>query len=679
MKQSKWMWCPGDFELYHGMLVHNRRTMGGEHYSTESGTGAQTVSKGPVYYSPMWRVDAPHRNLFLYKVANLEKPEDVTFYANTEHASILVDGVRYPSGATVTLKPGRQMVKVFAYKDGGLPAVYCIGDTFASDESWSYGSFGVGDLPAGTNDMYTELSDNPEIFKFSYERIRPVLSEKINGGILFDFGCERFGKLIFENVAPEDAAFLVVCGESREEALDPDNAIVLVNAKAEKGKFTSIAVAFRYVFVPEACESLELSADFEYLPLADKGAFHSDDEMVNKIWEVSSYTLHLNAREGFFDGIKRDRWVWGGDAYQSFFVNYYLMNDNDIVRRTLRILRGAEPMTMHVNTIPDYTFYWIMSIWEYYFHTGDSAFVRAVYPQMRSTMAFITGRLDEDGLYIKRAGDWVFVDWSKFDKDSGPLCAEQMLLCRAYQCMANCAELLNESEEEALYRAAASRLAKIINDRYWDEEKGGFVDDYKTGNRNITRHANIFALLYDLTSEERKEKIIVHVIKNKDIRPITTPYFEFFELDAMCQIGEFDYMTDMLHSYWGGMIRLGATTIWEEYFPDRSGTEHYAMYGRLYGKSLCHAWGASPIYLLGKYALGVRPTSPAYATYEVKPNLMCFGSFSGKVPVPNGTVEVSVDASAVTVKSDVEGGTLVIKDKTYPIEAGKPLTVPYEK
>ena len=183
--------------------------------------------------------------------------------------------------------------------------------------------------------------------------------------------------------------------------------------------------------------------------------------------------------------------------------------------------------------------------------------------------------------------------------------------------------------------------------------------------------------VHNLTFE--KEKIIVHVIKNKDIRPITTPYFEFFELDAMCQIGEFDYMTDMLHSYWGGMIRLGATTIWEEYFPDRSGTEHYAMYGRLYGKSLCHAWGASPIYLLGKYALGVRPTSPAYATYEVKPSLMCFGSFSGKVPVPNGTVEVSVDASAVTVKSDVEGGTLVIKDKTYPIEAGKPLTVPYEK
>jgi len=25
------------------------------------------------------------------------------------------------------------------------------------------------------------------------------------------------------------------------------------------------------------------------------------------------------------------------------------------------------------------------------------------------------------------------------------------------------------------------------------------------------------------------------------------------------------------------------------------------MYGRKYGKSLCHAWGAAPLYLLGRY------------------------------------------------------------------------------
>ena len=241
--------------------------------------------------------------------------------------------------------------------------------------------------------------------------------------------------------------------------------------------------------------------------------------------------------------------------------------------------------------------------------------------------------------------------------------------------MAKCAALMEDEENVAKYHALAKDLNEKINARFWDEEKCAFIDAYTTGNRNVTRHANIFALLYDLTSDERKEKIITHVIKNKEIPAITTPYFEFFELDAMCQIGEYQYMTDMLHSYWGGMLAHGATTFWEEYFPEKSRIENYAMYGQPYDKSLCHAWGASPIYLLGKYALGVRPTSPAYATYEVRPNLMCFGELEGKVPTPCGTVSVKMTKTDVTVLADVDGGTLVLGDKTYPIEKNQTLTV----
>ncbi len=658
MKQSKWIWHPGDFELYHSMLLHNRRTKFG------------------VYYSPMWRIDAPHSNVLLYRVINLEKPEEFTAYANTKDASFLVNGARYPMGTTVTLQPGRNFIKCMAYKPSGFPAVYCVGEHFASDETWKIGSWGAKDLPAGTNDMYTALSDNPEIFKFAYENIVPVSAETVKGGKLYDFGKETFGKLVLKNIQPENVTATIICGESREEALDPENAVIHIDMQAENGAFTSTTVAFRYVFIPDTLGSYDFSADYEYLPLTDKGAFRSDDELINKIWDVAAYTLHLNAREGFFDGIKRDRWVWGGDAYQSYFVNYYLMNDNDIVRRTQRILRGADPMTMHINTIADYTFYWIAAIYEYYYYTGDIAFLRSIYPTMLSTMDFVMGRLDENGLYEKRRGDWVFVDWTTyFDKDSGPICAEQMLLCHAYDCMEKCAALLDDVANAEKFLTLALDVNKKINTLYWDEEKGAFIDDYKTGNRNVTRHANIFALLYDLTSADRKEQIIQCVIKNPEIPAITTPYFEFFELDAMCSIGDYQYMTDMLHSYWGGMLDQGATTFWEEYFPEKSRVENYAMYDQPYDKSLCHAWGASPIYLLGKYALGVRPTSPAYATYEVRPNLMCFGSFEGKVPALNGTICVKMDRECVTVQSDLEGGTLVLGDKTYTIEKDIPLCV----
>jgi hypothetical protein len=489
----------------------------------------------------------------------------------------------------------------------------------------------------------------------------------------FNAFIKRFGLMQAE---PNEQAPQIEIGTIDADGIAQLTDTVAFDLCEGNGGFVSGAVAFRYIFVPDLGCEYGFSADYEYLPLENKGSFRSDDPMINKIWEVADYTLHLNAREGFFDGLKRDRWVWGGDAYQSYFVNYYLMNDNDIVRRTQRILRGANPMTMHINTISDYTFYWIAAMWEYYFHTGDKQFIWASYPNMLSTMNFVMGRLDDDGLYAKRKGDWVFVDWTTFfDKDSGPMCAEQMLLCRAYDCMAKCAALLDDEKTEERFTGLKNDLFEKINRLYWDEEKSAFVDDYTTGNRNVTRHANIFALLYDLTSAERKQRIIKHVIKNSEIPAITTPYFEFFELDAMCSIGEFSYMTDMLHSYWGGMINHGATTIWEEYFPEKSRVENYAMYGKPFGKSLCHAWGASPIYLLGKYALGVRPTSPAYETYEVRPNLMCFGAFEGTVPAANGTVWVKMTRESVTVRSDIEGGTLVLGDKTYSIEKDCELTV----
>jgi alpha-L-rhamnosidase len=143
----------------------------------------------------------------------------------------------------------------------------------------------------------------------------------------------------------------------------------------------------------------------------------------------------------------------------------------------------------------------------------------------------------------------------------------------------------------------------------------------------------------------------------------------------MCKIGDFKYVTDMLDSYWGGMIKLGATTIWEEFDPKMQGTEHYAMYGEKYGKSLCHAWGASPIYLLGKYALGVRPTSAGYATFDIVPNLMCFNNIEGKVPVLDGYVSVKMDKCSINVLTDMEGGTLVYKGVRYPMSKNEELKI----
>jgi alpha-L-rhamnosidase len=55
-------------------------------------------------------------------------------------------------------------------------------------------------------------------------------------------------------------------------------------------------------------------------------------------------------------------------------MNYYLYFDSPTVTRTLYALRGKDPVTSHINTIMDYTFYWFMGIYDYYQYTGDKSF-----------------------------------------------------------------------------------------------------------------------------------------------------------------------------------------------------------------------------------------------------------------------------------------------------------------
>jgi hypothetical protein len=136
--------------------------------------------------------------------------------------------------------------------------------------------------------------------------------------------------------------------------------------------------------------------------------------------------------------------------------------------------------------------------------------------------------------------------------------------------------------------------------------------------------------------------------------------------------------TEVMHemkAYWCGMLREGATSFWEKYVPHESGTQHLTMYGRPYGKSLCHAWGASPVYLLGKYYLGIQPTSPGYKTFTVTPALGGLEWMEGSVPTPFGLITVYMDSHQVKVKSQGGKGALVLPQGVYTIEAGEELVV----
>jgi len=271
---------------------------------------------------------------------------------------------------------------------------------------------------------------------------------------------------------------------------------------------------------------------------------------------------------------------------------------------------------------------------------------------MLTLMDFCLKRTNKNGMMEGLEGDWIFIDWASMSK-KGEVSAEQLLFCKSIEIMELFSGLLNDTENTEKFASLARNLRSKIVDCFWNEDLGGLVTTRIDGKplEQITKHANIFAYLFGFLDDKQTEIVINRVLLNDKIQKIKTPYFRFYELSALCEAGKHDFVIKEMLDYWGGMIDLGATTFWEEYDPTVSGSKLYAMYGEPFDKSLCHAWGASPIYLLGKYFLGVRPLTPGYETYEVKPNLGSLSWIQGSVPTPEGDINVYMDREVIKVCS----------------------------
>jgi hypothetical protein len=266
-------------------------------------------------------------------------------------------------------------------------------------------------------------------------------------------------------------------------------------------------------------------------------------------------------------------------------------------------------------------------------------------------------------------GDWVFVDWADGYMDKrGELSFEQILFCKSLETMALCATLAGNSTDHEKYNKLAADLRTKLLPVFWNDTKKALVHNRLNDipQEQITRYANMFAVFFNYLNEEQKQEIKHSVLLNDSVMSISTPYMRFYELEALCALGEQTEVMKEMKAYWGGMIREGATSFWEKYNPTDKGTQHLAMYGRPYGKSLCHAWGASPIYLLGKYYLGIQPVKAGYSEFAISPNLGGLKWMEGTVPTPNGEISLFMDSKTIKIKATEGKGYLTFHSNTEP-------------
>lgn len=363
------------------------------------------------------------------------------------------------------------------------------------------------------------------------------------------------------------------------------------------------------------------------------GSFISNDAFINSLATKARNTMNLNMRDCIQDP-DRERAQWWGDAVILMNQILYTCDHRGamLVRKAVdNLVDWQKPDGVLYSPVPtgsyDYelpmqmlTSVGMHGFWNYYIQTGDRQAIEKVYPAVKRYLALWT--FGPDGLVVHRPGGWDWADWGE-NIDSTVI--ENAWFYQALEAAINMAELTGHHSDIPGYEAARRRIAENYNRVLWQGTE--YRSPGYTGQTDERGHG--VAVLFGLAKPEQYPAIL-KVFQNSFH---ASPYMEKFVLEALYQMGEPDAALARMKKRYGKMVESEWTTLWEGW---GVGAEGFG------GGSYNHGWAGGPLTLMHEYMAGIRPTSPAFATYSVKPQPGSLTKIKAASRTPKGLVKVEI-------------------------------------
>jgi len=463
--------------------------------------------------------------------------------------------------------------------------------------------------------------------------------------LLIDFGCELHGGMQIicgDTTDHKPVRIRLRFGESASEAMaEPDNdhsvhdQIVSLPwlGLAEYGQ-----TGFRFVRIDLAepnsfVEIVELCAVSLMRPLDYQGAFVCSDERINRIWLTGAHTVHLNMQNVLWDGIKRDRLAWVGDMHPAAAVISAVFGRCEIVEQSLDLVRDETRLPEMMNNLCSYTLQWILIQNDWYLHHGNRAYLEQQMPFLKELLELLPQYIDDHGR--ENLPGTRLLDWPTARDPHLIHAGLQALLYWALQCGASLCEILGLDPTAQLARKTAERIRPHQPD---------------SGTSKQIAALRVLAGLSDACETNT-------VVLSRDPYSGISTYFGHYILQARAKADDFQGCLDLIRTYWGAMLDLGATAFWEDF--DLAWTENAGRIDELvpperidihrtYGDhcytglrhSLCHAWASGPTAWLSANVLGIQPLEPGFAAAAIVPHLGDLEWARGSYPTPFGPIAV---------------------------------------
>ena len=497
--------------------------------------------------------------------------------------------------------------------------------------------------------------------------VEPVRIEKRGDVFFADFGSDAYGNLKIEFPSDPPAAELKLrLGEKlaadgkidrmppgsvnyRELTLttQPGKRAYQLNIPAKKFHEGAASVKmppaigevtpFRYAEIEGSVVALDKSGVrqlFVHAPFADDASsFESSDETLNAVWNLCKHTIKATTAFGVYIDGERERIPYEADAYLNQLSHYACDLDPRVARFTIDYL------LKHPTWPTEWSLHMPMMAAHDYLATGDPKSAAANYDALKKKLLLEKAR--DDGLLVASA----IVDWPAAERDGynngkadpkerkqvGPEVntVSNAFHYHALRQMALLARGLKKEAEALDLEARAKKVHESFQRVFFDPARGIYVDG--EGSAHASLQANMFALAFGLTPDDRKAKV-ADFVQSRGMA--CSVYGAQYLLEALFEAGRDEYavqlMTARTKRSWWHMIELASTMTLEAWDAD-------------FKKNLTwnHAWGSVPANIISRYVLGVRPAEPGYAKMLIAPQPGALKSARGKVPTAVGPVVVS--------------------------------------
>jgi hypothetical protein len=573
---------------------------------------------------------------------------------------VLLDGVLVAESAgtdvTLTLPAAARELVVEVRTDPGVPAAVAVmagedGLAPSGWEAWTAAWDWVPSAPRAGSEDVPPHDAGPDVVVVEAQAVDGLveLLEPVLGRPVLEAGTGPDARSALEPV--------VSSGESLAEALagpgDHQETRHDVVRRPDGRWTTRHALGFRYLAIrPPVTGPVTIETSVH--PLARRGSFRCSDEVLDAIWSASADTLHLCLQGLVLDGIKRDRLPWAGDLASTALSSAYAFGTDDVVRDTWVAL--GQHRHGHVNGISDYTLWWLVTGAVRRRHFAAAGETEQAAAHVHRVLEGLVAEVGADGVLRpgEHAGQFarVFIDWGVTTDDDRDPTALQMLWSWA---LASAVTVLTAAGHPAAGRwaALAATLERTLRARAWDAEAQTWRE-YLDDSSPSTPYANLLAVLAGLhTGPDATVRDVLLA------EPVGTPFMTGYSLRALALVGGRADAVARIRRLWGAMLDRGARTFWEEFPHGTDPGADLAMYGRPYGKSLCHAWSSGPAALLPELVLGIHAVEDAWSAFVVEPELGDLAWAEAVVPVPTGEIRVRCDGAGLVV--DVPPGSTLVR------------------